>query len=57
MSEDYNLVGFYPKDAIDVCLRLIEREEDVRKKKAIQMLLNCGILPLEIILKNSIGGM
>ncbi len=55
-SEDYNLDAFYPKEMIDACTQMIEKEGDSRKKKAVQLLCNCGILPLELILKNYFGG-
>ena len=48
--ENYNLSKYYPGEVIEQCKMIISSEADPEWKKYLQLLCNCGILPLEYIL-------
>lgn len=53
--KDYDLSGYYPGDAVEACRQMIEAQTDPDRQKYLQLLCNCGVLPLEYILIKSEG--
>lgn len=49
-KEEHDLSRFYPVEIISACSKVIESEQDMSRRKYLQLLRNCGILPLEYIL-------
>ena len=49
-KDEYNLSVYYSDDIISKCNALIESESDPHQKNLLQLLLNCGLLPLEYVL-------
>lgn len=49
-KEGHNLSCFYPESVRNTCTKMLEVEKNESKGKNLQLLSDCGILPLEIIL-------
>ena len=52
----YNLSKYYPREVTEQCKMLISSETDQERQKHLQLLCDCGILPLEYILTKRIEG-
>ncbi len=53
-KKEYCLLPYYPEDVRKICGEITESEHDPMRKRALQLLCNCGVLPLEFIIKKEI---
>lgn len=48
--EKYNLIRYYPAEIIKQCMYIIDGEKDNSINKNLELILNCGLMPLEQII-------